>query len=167
MRPRGEALLAEQEKTEEGRFQKEGEDAFHGEGLSDHAAGGAGKLCPVGAELEFHGNAGNDANQKIDGKYFCPKASGFVVALVVPDQGHRLEHDDQQCQPHGQLRKQIVIGDGESEVQTVEEQRVHEEASVGTQHDTRVVRLCESRCAFRGGPNSSTISAQRTRTVHE
>ena len=130
MRPRREAFLAEQEKAQKGGFQKEGENAFHGEGLSDHAAGGAGKLRPVGAELEFHGNAGHHADQKIDGKYFRPEARRFVVALVVTDQGHRLEHDDQQGQPHGQLRKQIVIGDGESEVQTVEEQRVHEEASV-------------------------------------
>ena len=36
-------------------------------------------------------------------------------------QRHRLEHHDQQRQAHGELRKQIVEGDGEGEVQAVDQ----------------------------------------------
>ncbi len=54
----------------------------------------------------------------------------------MADESNGLEHDDEQRQPHGELREQIVIGDGEGEMQAVEDQRVHEDALATTQHDT-------------------------------
>jgi hypothetical protein len=74
----GEALFAEEEEAEEGRFEEEGEDAFHGEGLADDAAGAARELRPVGAELELHGNAGDDAEQEVDGEDLGPEARGLA-----------------------------------------------------------------------------------------
>ena len=78
----GEALLAEEEEAEESRLEEEGEDAFHGQRLADDAAGAARELRPVGAELEFHGNAGDDAEEEVDGEDFRPEARGLVVAVV-------------------------------------------------------------------------------------
>ncbi len=43
----GEALFAVNEQAEESGFEEEGEDSFHGQGLADDAAGGAGE----GAQL--------------------------------------------------------------------------------------------------------------------
>src|SRR5208282_3384134 len=41
---------------------------------------------------------------------------------IVAPQADRLEHDNQQCEPHGELRKQIVKRSGEGKVQTVNEE---------------------------------------------
>jgi hypothetical protein len=46
--------------------------------------------------------------------------------LVAGTQRHGLEHDEQQCQAHGQLRKDVVERDGESEMQPVDGQRIHD-----------------------------------------
>ena len=56
---------------------------FHGQRLSDDAAGGLGKARPVGAELEFHGDAGDHAHGEIDGEDLRPEARGVVVVLVA------------------------------------------------------------------------------------
>jgi hypothetical protein len=84
------------------------------------AAGAARELAPVGAKLEFHRDAGNHAEEKIDCEDFAPEARcDIVLCLLVGIGGtesDRFEKNDQECQPHGQLGKKIVIRDGESEV---------------------------------------------------
>ena len=83
----GEALFAEEKEAEEGGLQKEREDAFHGEGHADDAAGASGELAPVGAELELHGDPCNHAEEKIDSEDLAPEASGDIVrCLACPDQ---------------------------------------------------------------------------------
>ena len=121
-----EALLSEQECAEEAGFEEEREHAFHGQGLSDDASGRFGETRPVGPELKFHGDAGDHAHGEIDGEYFCPEAGRAVVVLVAGAQGHGLEHQDQQREAHGQLRKEVVEGDGECEMQAVNGEGVHE-----------------------------------------
>ena len=74
---------------------------------------------PVGAELEFHGDAGDHAHGEIDGEDFGPEARRVMVVFVAGAQRHGLEHEDQERQPHGQLRKQIVKGNREGEVEAV------------------------------------------------
>ncbi len=125
VRPAREAFLAEEEEAEEGGFEEEGEDAFHGEGLADDSAGAAGELGPVGAELKLHGDAGDDAEDEVDGEDAGPEARGLVVAGVVAGEGDGLEDDDEQRQPHGELGEEIVIGDGERKMDAVEEENVH------------------------------------------
>ena len=61
---RAQALLAVQEQAQEGRLQKEGEHAFHGQCLADHASGKTREVRPVRAELKFHRNSGHDANAR-------------------------------------------------------------------------------------------------------
>ena len=120
-----EALLPEEEDAQEAGLEEEGEHAFHGEGLADHAAGGFGEARPVGAELELHGDAGDHAHGEIDGEDFGPEAGGAVVVLVAGAQRHGLEDQDQQRQSHGELREEVVKRHGEGEVQAVNSQRVH------------------------------------------
>jgi hypothetical protein len=116
---RPEALLSEQERAEEAGFQEKRKHAFHGQSLSDHPSGRFGEAGPVGPELKLHGDAGDHAHGEIDRKYFCPEPGRAVVMLVSSAHGHGLEHQDQQRQPHGQLRKEVMKGDGECKMQTV------------------------------------------------
>jgi hypothetical protein len=53
------------------------------------------------------------------------ESSRAVVVLVARPQCHGLEDEDQQRQPHGQLRKDVVKRHREGEVQTVNRQSVH------------------------------------------
>ena len=101
------------------RFQEEGEDAFHGQRLADHAAGGFGEARPVSAELKLHRDAGHHAHGEIDGEDLGPEPGGARVVRVAGAERHALQNQNQQSQPHGQLGKQVVKGDGECEVQTV------------------------------------------------
>jgi hypothetical protein len=79
---------------------------------------------PVRAELEFHGDAGDDARQEVDAEDAGPEAGGIVVGGVPGSQRERLEGHDEQGQAHGQLRKQVVVGDGEGKMNSVNEERV-------------------------------------------
>src|SRR5439155_12691380 len=61
--PAPEAALAEQEQTQECRLQEKREYAFHDERLADDAARRPRERRPVRAELEFHRDAGHDAER--------------------------------------------------------------------------------------------------------
>src|ERR1035441_7045078 len=78
-----EALFAEEENAEETGFQEEGEDAFHGEGLPDDSAGGFGEARPVGAELEFHGDAGDYTHGEIDGEDPGPETRRAMIVIAA------------------------------------------------------------------------------------
>ena len=119
MHPAREPLLSEEEEAEEGGFEKEGEDSFHGKRHSDDAAGAARELSPVGAELELHGDSGDHAEQEVHGEDPGPEAGRDIVLCVARLQRQRLQHDDEQRQAHGELGEEVVIGDGEGEVDPV------------------------------------------------
>ena len=118
--PRAEALLAEQQGAEKRRLQEEREDTLHRQRLSDDAAGGAREARPVRAELKLHRDAGHDAHGEVDGEDTRPEARRPVVVLAPPAQRLRLQDQDEQRQPHGELREEIVVGDGEREVQAID-----------------------------------------------
>src|SRR5258706_13064002 len=123
-----EALFSKEEQAEEGGFQKEGEHAFHGEGLSDDASGKAGEVGPVGAELEFQWNAGDYTYDERDPEDSGPEARGLVVGFVAGTQCQSLQDHDEGREAHGELRKQIVERGGKCELQAVDEERaIHEE----------------------------------------
>ena len=120
MHPLAQPLFAVEEQPEEGRFQEEGEAAFHGQGLSDDAAGEAREVRPVSAELEFHRYAGHHADDEVDAENLCPEAGGLVVAFIVGFERQGFQDHDQRRQSHGQLWKQVVIGHRERELQAVD-----------------------------------------------
>jgi len=101
------------------KLEEEGEHSLHRERLADHTAGKRGEARPVGAELEFHRDAGNDTNCEIDGENLCPEAGRSVVTLIVLPQGDPLEHNDEQAKSHRELREEVVKRDGECKLQTV------------------------------------------------
>ena len=124
--PSGSQLLfAEEKQTQETRLQEERKHALHRQRLADNAAGGLRKARPIGAELEFHGDAGDHAHGEVDGEDSRPEARRAIVVFVARAQRQRLQHYQQQRQSHGQLRKDVVEGDGESEMQPVDGQGIH------------------------------------------
>ena len=112
-----EALFAVEEEAEEGRLQEEGEGAFHGQRLTNDATREAREMRPVGTELEFHGNAGDDAEDEADAEDLRPEARRGVIAFVVLPQTNRLQRHHQRGQAHGELREEVVEGSGKCEVQ--------------------------------------------------
>src|SRR5579864_2453994 len=119
MAARAEPFLAIQKQSEESRFKEEREHAFHRECLPDDSSGKAREVRPVRAELEFHRDSSHHSENKIDSEDPRPEAGGPVIGLVVASQSDRLQHHNQWRQPHGQLRKKIMKGDGECEVKAV------------------------------------------------
>src|SRR6266498_4762428 len=119
---RTKALFTEEKQTQEGRLEKESEDTFHCQGGSNDAAGVLRKLGPIGPKLELHGNSGDNPEEKVYGKDFRPEPCGSIIRFVLFPKCQRLENDDQRCKSHRQLRKEIVIGDGEGKVQAMYDQ---------------------------------------------
>jgi hypothetical protein len=58
---------------------------------------------------------------EVDGEDAAPEARRAVPCFAAGAQSHGFEHHDEQRQAHGELRKQIVEGDGECEVQPVDD----------------------------------------------
>ncbi len=115
-------LLAVEKQPEEGRFQEEGETAFHGQRLSDDAAGEAREVRPVGAELKFHRNSGHHADDKVDAERSSPRSGPPGRSFVVGLDRQRFQNHDQRRQSHRQLREQVVVGHRESELQAVDQE---------------------------------------------
>src|SRR5712692_9227489 len=105
---RPQALFAEQKKPEKRRFEEKRKDAFHRQRLPDDSPGGAGKLGPVGAELEFHRDACDHTQDKVNTEDPRPEARSTVVMFAARAQGQRLQDNQKQCEPHGKLREDIV-----------------------------------------------------------
>jgi hypothetical protein len=120
------ALFAEEEEAQEGRLQDEGEHPFQGQALADDSAGEFGKPGPVGAELELHQDAGHHSHGEVEPEDARPEAGHLVVTLVRRPEGQNLEDHDEQGQPHGQLREQVVVGDREGKLNAMPHQvRAH------------------------------------------
>ncbi len=100
-----EALLAKKHQAEKTRLQKKRKYSFHGQRLPDDAAGGAREGGPIGAELELHGDAGDDADGKINGEDAHPEAHGAVVFFVSGTQRGGFQDEQEEGQAHGQLRE--------------------------------------------------------------
>src|SRR5580700_7297729 len=92
-------FLAPDHCPDHGTFQEEGEHAFHGQRLPDEITGKFGETRPVGAELKFHRDAGNDTDGKVDAKNPRPETrcicESFVTGTQVPPS--KIYNDP--CQP--------------------------------------------------------------------
>src|SRR5208282_1486776 len=105
--------------AKESGLQEERENPLHRKRLSDHAARGLRERRPVCAELELHWNARDHAEDEIDSEDAAPKARGFIVVPISSANRERLENHDQQREAHRQLRKQVMKGGRECEMDTV------------------------------------------------
>src|SRR5581483_8173231 len=123
-----EALPAVKKKSKECGLEKEGKHSFHCQRLADHAAGEPGKMRPVRAELEFHGDPSHHSQNKVNAENPGPEAGCVVVTAVIAANGYGLQDHDQQRQAHGELRKEVMESNGKGKVQTVNKQgAIHED----------------------------------------
>ena len=121
---RAQSLFTPDKRTDKGAFEKEREHALHRQRLSDDSAGVFGEARPVGPELKLHRNAGHHPDGEIEPEDLGPEARGPVVFLITCAQGAPLPVHQEPRQAHGQLGKQVVIGEGERELETVPDQCV-------------------------------------------
>ena len=117
------------------------------------------KSRPIGAELKLHRNARDDAKYEGHAEDAGQEASRLVKRGAWSSQSQKLADNDERCQPHRELRKQVVKGRGESEVQAMNgECCVHG----GVIHDL-------SRCAWRQAKRDETkrhAKGIETRSAH-
>ncbi len=66
MRPARHQLAAEEQHAEEGRLQEEGGEPLTGQKRRDDVRRRVGEAAPIGAELEGHDDAGDDAHAERD-----------------------------------------------------------------------------------------------------
>src|SRR5271155_4745700 len=116
--PGSQSLLAPDERAYKCALQKESEHTFHGQRLSDYAPGVPRKSCPVRSELKFHGNARDNTHGKIEAKNLRPKANRVVVLFIARFQGAPFPVDQEPGQSHGELRKKVMIGQREAELES-------------------------------------------------
>ena len=61
-------------------------------------------------------------------KTFPQNRADFLESIITGSQSQGFEDDDEKAHPHGELGKEVVEGDGESEVKSVEKQRwIHDD----------------------------------------
>src|SRR5690242_12931832 len=117
MIPRAQPLFTPNKRADKRTLQKKREHAFHRQCLSDHAARIAGKVSPVRSELKLHGNAGDNTHGKIKSENLGPKPNRLIVLFITGPQSTPFPIDYEPRQSHGELRKKVVIGQREGELQ--------------------------------------------------
>ena len=116
---RPEPLLAPDERADERALEQEGKHPFHRERLSDDAARVLREVRPVRPELELHRDAGDHADGEVQPEDLRPEPGRGGVALITGPERAPLPVDEEPGESHRQLRKEIVVGDGEGELKPV------------------------------------------------
>ena len=116
---RAQSFLTPDQRTDKRAFQKKREHALHRERLANHATGIARKGGPIGSELKFHRNAGNNTDGKVDTEDFCPEPGCLVVLLFSGSIGLPFPINQKPRQPHRELRKQVMVNQRKTEVESV------------------------------------------------
>ena len=118
MRPARHQGTAEQQHAEECRLQKEGHQVFVGQHGRDHVGGRVGEACPIGAELEWHDDAGDDAHGEGDREDADPEARDAQPDLVTLEEIQPLQNRDEGGEADGEGRQQDVPADHPGPLQT-------------------------------------------------
>ena len=126
----GQPVPGEEEQADEGRFEEEGHQPFDRQRRAEHIADIMRVIGPVGAELEFHGDAGGDAHGEIDAEQHAPE-----FHHVAPDRlaGHHIDgfHDaEQDGKPQRQRHEDEMIKRGNRELQAGKLDDIHCRPSV-------------------------------------
>ena len=109
---------AEEQDGQEAGFQEEGEDAFRRQRAAEDVAHAAGIVSPVGAELEFHHDAGGHAQGEDDAEYLGPEFGLLVVEFVLRFQPEAFQRDQNHPQADGHRREDVVEHDRNGELKT-------------------------------------------------
>src|SRR5262249_35232107 len=75
--------------------------------------------------LKLHRDASHDANGEVDPEDAPPEARRRVIALIAFANREDLEDEDEEREAHRELGKQVVVGDGESELKPIPCKRIH------------------------------------------
>ena len=95
----GQTIPAEEEQADEGGLQEEGHQTFDGQRRTEDVTHVVGVIGPVGAELEFHGQAGGDAEGKVDTEQLAPELHHVLVDLLAGHYIDRLHDGEQEGHP--------------------------------------------------------------------
>src|SRR3954469_2878621 len=85
MHPCRHAVAAEQHDAEESGFEEKCREHLIAQQRSGYVARSVHKAGPVGAELETHRYAGNNAQRKRQGEYFYPQSVGRVAPGIIEE----------------------------------------------------------------------------------
>src|SRR5207302_6408086 len=152
MSARSEPFLTPDQRTNERALEKECEHPFHRQCLSNYSAGILRKVCPVRSELKLHRNAGDDTDREIQSENPGPKPNSLVVFIIAGAERAPFPVNQKPRQPHGELRKEVVINDREPELQPVPKARIVKDrvhcrslgrGACGLSLCRAVFRLCE------------------------
>ena len=145
---RSEPFLTPDQRTDKRALEEEREHSFHRQRLSDYPAGVFGKVRPIRSELKFHRNASDNADGKIESENLRPEPNGLVVFFVPSSKGAPFPVNQEQRQPHCELREQVVINDREPELQPVPKARIVEDRVHGRSLGRGACRLCLCRAVI-------------------
>jgi hypothetical protein len=109
---------AEEHQADEGRLEEEGHEPLDGERRTEDVADIVAVVAPVHTELEFHGDAGRDAEDEVDAEQRGPEFRHLPPDRAV---GHHIDrlhdrHDDRQTQR--ERHEEEVIHSGHRELQS-------------------------------------------------
>ena len=103
------AIPAKKEQPHQGGFQKKRHQAFNRQRRAENIAHIMRVIRPVGAELEFHGDAGGHPQRKINAKQLAPEFGHVFIDLAAGHHIHRLHNHQNPRQPQGERHKQKVV----------------------------------------------------------
>ena len=113
---------------------------FHRQRLADHPAGVLREAAQLVPNWNSIGMPVTTPTAKLMPKMRDPESRGVGVALVAGRRPARLQYDDEQGQPHRELRKQIVVDDREGELQPVPKEGIAEKVPWALGYTLIVVR---------------------------
>ncbi len=104
----GDPVPSEGHDPEKGGFEHECHGGLEPEHMPEEIASRNGKGSPVGAELEFHGNAAHHAYGEIDQKQPAPEAAMAIVDNIAGLEPQGFHDYQKEAQPNGQHGPQDV-----------------------------------------------------------
>ncbi|MPM50433.1 hypothetical protein SDC9_97172 [bioreactor metagenome] len=120
------AVPAEEEETDEGRFEEEGHQPLDRQRRAEDVADVVRVISPVGAELELHGDAGGDAEREVDAEQLAPELGHVAVDFLAAHHIDRF-HDgqqDRQTQRQGNEEEMVKSSGRELQPRQVDDCRV-------------------------------------------
>ncbi len=118
-------FAAEEVEPEEAGLEEEGEDALGGERRAEDVADELGILRPVRAELEFHHDAGGDADGERQPEHLAEELADADIDLVLVPPSEPLDDHQQPGEADRDGREEEMEPDRHRELQPGEEQCIH------------------------------------------
>ncbi len=125
------ALPAEEEQTEQGRLKEERHQRFDRQRRTEDIADVMGVIGPVGAELEFHCQAGGNPQGEVDTEQLAPELGHVTVDGLAGHYIDRLHDRQQKSHTQRQRDKQEVNHRRQGELHSGELYNIHLRTPLG------------------------------------